>query len=67
MRVLESASKLTTFPLMVLLGHPAKTEAAKKELAIIVARIFIMSVWVRVKKQIYPYFQSTISKETRKK
>jgi len=66
-RVLEPASKLTTFPLMVLLGHPAKTVAAKKKLARIVARVFMMSIWVRVKKQIYPYFQSTISKETRKK
>ena len=40
-KVLESASKLTTLPLMVLDGHPAKTEAARKRLAIRLVTNFI--------------------------
>jgi len=40
-RVLESVSKLTTFPLIVLDGHPANTEAVRKRLAIRLVNNFI--------------------------
>lgn len=42
-RVLDSASKLTTFPLIALDGHPAKIDPAKNKEAIVSVIIFIMN------------------------
>ena len=44
MRVLDSLSKLTTFPLIALEGQPANTEPAKRIDTIDILKIFIIFI-----------------------